>query len=111
MAPRWTSPLHSHRLVDGSARVGAYEPKYCDPHRLRRSQLLQLFHKTFSLCFVIPSGPVVVQVVQNFHPPVELIEKPAKHAGATECFDGIQESAGQDIFKPNQSWIGDWDSQ
>ncbi len=50
----------SVRLVDGVAKLGVHEPKYCDPHRLFRSQLLQLFHEPVPLGFVILSGPVVV---------------------------------------------------
>lgn len=82
-----------------------------DADALLRGEFLQFLHEPVPLRFVVSGRPVVVEIVEDFHPPVEFIDEPAEHSHAAEGFDGVLDAAGEDVFEKVETGVGDGDAE
>lgn len=76
-------------------------PQNCNSYRLLRCKILEIFNQPGALRLVIFGRPVVVKIIQYLDAAVELVNQPREHSCPAESLDRVENSTGEDVFKPN----------
>lgn len=77
-----------------------------DADRLGLCDVLQLLDKPVAFLLVVLGCPVVIEIIKNLDTAVELVYKATEQTSSAHSLDRIHHSAGKNVLKEVQPWVG-----